>query len=458
MSSRDSLPRPSLRFGLLAIGVILLANPYFNLADPLPDAIGYLLLLAGLGELVWTHPATVALRKDLLILAGVSGARLAVFPLVASMPQEESPTMSLLCIFCFTAIEGYYGLRLLSDLWESASAVEIHAGIPVTARLPRKRTTAFFFGKLLCNFLPELCVLGVNEEGYIGSVTDNMSQRFLQLRNVLSVALFVVMLFLALPMLIGWLRYLGRLRRDVGAREALDAFVTSHPEPIARRRIRITSAATVILTLAVFLLWSIRIEKAVLLPPLLGAILARVATSLLGRITEAGRKESRLWGVFAVYSALNWVSQLLFVMKYGASGVSEGRGELWYGINLVLALIGAAASVLLLVRLARLLTRLVEEMGFASVDPVLARAAKAQAKRKYHLELLLKLLGLTALLPAACEVVELWLIFDRIGPTPEKEFPIWGIYMLIRLAYAVFGLAVLSRVKDAVKEKQSEET
>ena len=68
---------------------------------------------------------------------------------------------------------------------------------------------------------------------------------------------------------------------------------------------------------------------------------------------------------------------------------------------------------------------------------------------------LLTLVVITALLPLACDVVEEALLFTSFGEKPGEEFPFWGLYMLLRAAWAVGAAIVLGKVKDAVAEKQT---
>lgn len=443
-------------YGWLLCGVIFLINPYLNLLDIFPDFLGYLFLLKGLRELVWAEPYFTDMRRTMLLLLAVSAARTALFPMVASMPQDESPTMSLLCVFCLTGVELFFGIRFLRELKGGMRHISSDEQMQqVTKGFPRIRLWLFFLAKLTGNLLPEMCVLGIAEDGYIDSVTDNMSQRFLQLRNVLVILFFVLVGIFSLILLIGFLKWEKNLRKCRTANEALAAFCDAHPEPTAHRTIRLTRSSVLFFSAAVFLCWSLRIDGIVLIPSTLGALTMYFGLCFFSRILPSA-SHKKYWLVLALSGAGNYLSQLLFYLQYGASGVAAGRGNVWFGLNILSAALCGIGFAIAFAKVAKSLSLFVDRYGFAPVDPALVHAAKEQESKRMALQSRLRIWALTAFLPAICEGVEAAVLFTSFGPTPEQEFPIWGVFVAIRLAWAVFSCLLFSQINDTVREQPSD--
>lgn len=444
-------------YGWLLCGILCLINPYLNLLDFFPDFLGYLFLLKGLREVVWAEPYFTDMRKTMLQLLAVSAARAVMFPMVASMPQDESPTMSLLCVFCLTCVELFFGIRCLQELQGGMRHISMDDRMqPVSKGFPRKRLWFFFLAKLIGNLLPEMCVLGIVEDGYIDSVTDNMSQRFLQLRNVLAILFFFLVGICSLMLLIGFLKWVRNLRKCQTANEALAELCDAHPEPTAHRTLRLTRSAVLFFSTAVFLSWSLRIDGIVLIPTAFGALAMYLGLRLFSRILPSAEAQKKHWLVLAVLSAGNYLSQLLFYMQYCASGVAKGRGDVWFGLNILAALLCGIGFALAFARMAKSLSLFVDRYGFAPVDPALIHEAREQENKRLALHGRLRIWALTAFLPAVCEGVEAALLFTSFGPTPEQAFPIWGVFTTIRLAWIVFSCILFSQINDTVREQPNE--
>lgn len=68
--------KKNLGIGQILLSAVFLFNPEVSVIDPLPDFIGYLLLVTGLTCLADLNETLATARKLFLILAWVSGAQL----------------------------------------------------------------------------------------------------------------------------------------------------------------------------------------------------------------------------------------------------------------------------------------------------------------------------------------------------------------------------------------------
>ncbi len=450
-------------FGHILIGLIFLANPYFNLLDILPDAIGYLLILRGLGACLWTIPSFEEAVKQAKILIGISLIRMVALFFVASMPQAESPTMSLAAVFCLVLAEGYFGLRLITEAFRGiqytvlcGDCMEMDRGL----RFLRVITRLMLFFRLLGNLLPELAVLGVTEEGYVGSVTENETQIWLQLRNVLTVLLFLLVLIGSVGFVLAWASWLRRARRNEAYLSALEAEIRANPEPYGHKICRTAESGTLLLTVGMALLWAVRLDGYVFVPSFLGVCLIAISCGSFLQGHPSFRTERRLWFACAPLFFLSWLSQNLFAERHYVTGSARG-GEVWFYVNIALACLCSAAAVLLLVRLSARLRAYVDAHCFPKIDPALTRTVIEVENQKQRLKARLRVLALTCAIPAVLDGIEAATLFapeihiSVLGAA--KAIPFWGIFVLLRLGWIAFACLTVRHIKVSAEEKYNEE-
>ncbi len=443
-----------LRTGRILLGFLFLLNPYFSILDLLPDCIGYALLLSGIGDLIWALPSLTDARANLLKLTLLSALRGLAFPIVASVPSSEGPTMALLFVTCFSVMELVFLWPLLRQIKDALSYLSVSLGGENPAeRYPAVRLRLFSVMKVACNLLPELCVLGVNEDGYIDSVTDSMSRRYLQLRSALTALLFLVMLIFSLIALIGVIRWLGRIKRNARLLDEAKEYALAHPEKAGKRTLRIAASSIWVMLFALILLFSFRIDSKIFVPTFASGILLWIAYRLLARILPQARGEGK-WALgYALLAFANGISQLLFIEQYHAAGVAPGRGIEWFWINVALAALVGIGTVYLVFRLHRVLITLVKERGFAPVEQALVRMAAQAENQKRALCMRIRLLAVFAVLPALCEPLEAATLFTVFGPDAEHAFPIWGVFVAIRVLWLVFAGILLGQIKECIAER-----
>ncbi len=465
----------SLRTGRILFGFVFLLNPYFSTLDLLPDCIGYALILSGLGEVIWAVPSLTEAREKLLKLTLVSVIRMAAFLLVASVPSSESPTMALLAVTCLFAIELFYLIPLLRLIGDALSYLSVSLdGENPKIGYPNIRLRLFTILKLVFNLLPELCVLAVTEDGYIDSVTDNMSSRFLQLRNVLTVLLFALLLVFSLIALIGVSKWLKTIAKNAILLEKLRIFAEKHPEKAGKRTLRLTKTAMLIFSISLFLALPFRMDNFIFVPIFLGGIgfflggrilvnieqnsanlpeIGAKPTETTAKSAEKATKRDKIPLVWSVLALVTFLSHFLFMAKYRAAGVAPGRGYEWFWGNAGLMALLGCTFVFVLVRLATKLVVFIDKNGFAKVESYLPRAAATAEKKKNSLILRLKLIPILAIITVFADVFEAATLFTTFGKDIEHAVPVWTILIALRLAFLVYTAITFGAVTEAVHER-----
>ena len=229
-----------MRIGLILVGFLFLANPVIHVLDVFPDAIGYLLLMAGISK--------PALFVEHLADAKKWFGRLALITLCRSLavciwPGSTDSTM-LLLTFVFSLLEtacfipamlAFYDGLSFAALWYNGTAV-----FAKTEKIPKKKyaddpepqprvhekgsawrnlTIAFFLFRTIATLLPELTALQLYDN--LGDVTLN-ALNYAEYKPLFYLVLGFFVVVAAIVWYIVTVRYFRGIRRDKPFLEALD--------------------------------------------------------------------------------------------------------------------------------------------------------------------------------------------------------------------------------------------
>lgn len=446
-------------FGWILAGIVFVANPYFSIFDILPDFIGYAMILYGLGSIVHVFPIFPEAAEKIKILIVLSLIRLVSIPIVAGVTIKESPTMSLVVVFCVSLAELYVGWQMINSLFRGIAHTTDRFGcyeLDRDANLLKHITRLLLLYKTVGDLLPELAVLGISEDEYINSTTDYFTQDYLALRNVLHYIFFVLISVSSICFILAWAEYLKRMKKNARYLQGLEETLRLYPEAPGRRIRRTAGTATKLLIVGCFLLWSVRIDGYILIPAFLGAVLIAVACQCYSAGIEAFEKEKPLWIGYAVLAAVSWSVQNHLVAKYYESGLPEGERGLFL-FSIVISGVCASAAFALLIRLAKRLCTYVRQHCFAATDERFVRMSMEMENRKKALCYRIVAVGISAVFPLSCEVAEAATLFmSDITVTLfgiEQTLSLWGIFMLIRLAWAIFAADTTIRIWNRTKER-----
>lgn len=109
-----------LRFGLLILGFVFLANPNINIIDILPDAIGCLLIYAAIFKAGDLYSEMEEAKRGFLTLFWISVSKLPAFLLmfwITGVSVDET-TIRLVFAFCYAVAETVFGIRAFRLLFD----------------------------------------------------------------------------------------------------------------------------------------------------------------------------------------------------------------------------------------------------------------------------------------------------------------------------------------------------
>ena len=104
-------------FGFLIAGMIFLFDPFINIFDILPDAIGYMLIVYGLSKMADLELKVAEARRRMTHALAVAAGKLAT--VLLSFVMEFDATLVLVFAFSFATLEIFFVLPAFTMLFES---------------------------------------------------------------------------------------------------------------------------------------------------------------------------------------------------------------------------------------------------------------------------------------------------------------------------------------------------
>ena len=186
-------------FGFVLAGMIFLFDPFINIFDILPDAVGFALIIYGLSKLSDLELKVAEARRRMTSALAVAVGRLAV--ILLSFIMEFDATLMLVFAFSLATLEIFFVIPAFNMLFESLgySCMRFSAkAITNKAENLLKVTPVFLVVRSVCAVVPHFTALK-NEYGYVGEETG------LEGSGVLYVMLTVMCAVVSLVFGIVWL-------------------------------------------------------------------------------------------------------------------------------------------------------------------------------------------------------------------------------------------------------------
>ncbi len=274
--------------GSLIAGICFLFLPNYQLFDPLPDFIGYLLLLRGLSKVLITTPAMQEAERSFKKLVYLTLFRfISVFLfliLFRSFESKQSDGYLALFTLIFCGFETFYALSAFSNFFSGMRYLQLRQG----AAFSEKRlgdlktlTIAFFTVKAILNVLPTLH--GLFSSDYTGNVDQNY-RGIEQYTGLFHLTNLIFTTALGIFWLVLLVQFLLEVRKDTALKEAIDAQyqanLSANPHLLFCRDLR---TASLFLCVAVFFTLDLSIDGIHILPDLFTAVFLALACRLLCR-------------------------------------------------------------------------------------------------------------------------------------------------------------------------------
>ena len=357
---KKSKRREFMGLNYVAAGFCFLFNPVIGVNDFLPDFIGWLPILYGLGRLSDLSEDLAFAKKQATRLFYIGLARIAVMVI---MPSIEDKGLSLVFTFLSAVFETGLILLFFGGFFKGMSYLSIRQGGDVVSKnLNRVKTASAVFAVMrgAFNLLPELKYLSTSE--YEGEITAfgtfdlaNYPTALLIINLVFAGIAGIVWLCLIIPWLRGVMSdsaFLRSLYASYSEKTSSDSLL------LERRRINFALVALGI----GFGLWTdIFLDGINYIPDFIGTAFIIAGICVAAKELAGANKALKLGVILIPANILVWVLALV-LSKYYTVNVFRSFNTLY----LLIALVAAAAleagiSGILLLRVSKALRQLIYE-------------------------------------------------------------------------------------------------
>lgn len=308
--------------GLVCAGFILLFNPVINVYDVLPDAIGFLLIFAGLTKLSHFFDRIDEARRLYLWLAFTGLLKIASIALVATSNNFEKGSLTLMLTFVFTLAEiGLFipatvrmfdgfdaaGVKLSPD--SSNTVVKRNGKKYNIAEKTRNFMIFFYILRCVATLLPELFELELDSVGTVRLDYDSLKYQKTTLYKFFGIVIIIV----GIVYIIKTLRFFIRLKKDTAMR---DAFAEMYSTALVERKsyflARRMKTANFFFILAVLAMFPIYLDDVNIMVGVIPAVLIYVSASVMKKYVRYSPAVFPFAAAFAVMSVLSFISQIRY--------------------------------------------------------------------------------------------------------------------------------------------------
>lgn len=300
---------------LIFIGGIMLFNPVITVLDPLPDAIGFLLIAIGLFPYSKVEMALDDARRNAFFMVGIGTVKLLLTPVVMSSLYADD---KLLAAAGFAIIECIFGSMFMNNFFSGMSYLAVrHGDGTLTARYSEDTAfiKMFFQLRIWLSVIPELTALAAD------AAHDN-KDHYDDLMIIAGMKNILILLTVATVLAVGVI-YLIKIRKIYVASRA-ETQLSEHIYEIYRSKYitndlkrlkRRFGAANIILTVGVACFIGLTIDDVPVLAPAYGMLLSAVA------LTVIGGDRKHFGGVFiiALCAAAEFAAELLRINAVDAN-------------------------------------------------------------------------------------------------------------------------------------------
>ena len=366
--------KASFRASLLQVllGGLFLCNPVWGFSDFLPDLFGYLLIWNGLSRLAdlsdSIFESRVAFRNLIWVGLGEIAVRYFLRDAAARQTSEyQQPTWILLFSFAVLVLhfwllipafkQLFAGFERLMDKYPSAVPTDTSKNKVTSARISRL-SVIFVAAHAILSVLPELAILTSYEYHEDNALFGFDWYAYINLFRTVGV---VIAAIFGLVWLIAFLRYFVAIVRDREWLERLDAAYAEEILPqAAKLRTRRLSTAFSLLSVGIFFTASLRMDEQVAVSGVFFALTVGLAALYLGELLPSRKICRTPCIVLGVVSIANALVKYLYLSQYSVEASEYYTGAFWFfAATQLLEILEAAATLLLVFVLLRMLTELV---------------------------------------------------------------------------------------------------
>lgn len=444
--------RSPMRLALWIAASVLLVNPMPMLFDPLPDALGFLLLWIALGRLSSRVPAFADAREATKKIGLFTAIKIPAWIIMMAVFGGNLRERAIIAVFClvFSILELCYLIpwirRIFEAFYQLGERHDCAAAItPASAGhrlcLPPERleilTLVFFSVRAALSCLPEMTLVPVYDSA------EDYARNWNRLYVPVALVAAVIVLAFGLVWLVHWIAYLRRVSSD--AARSLD--LTRAVSPSAgRREAMLLRAISILYVLGVVLTADLYVERINYLSDAWAALAFLACGVCLQRLL---RRDNLVWLAPIVYGAAGVTHTVLWTRFFRAYSIGAiERVETAAEAYRTVLLTSAVSEVLLTVTAGLLFIALRRVIGRYTGIPIADACyahTEAETRRSLMRANVLCLVG--AILTAATSFFYVLSLGDTIDVATEHAFMTvprfsWSL-LLLRVVTVLWVLAAL---------------
>ena len=468
------------RLGRIAAGIFFLLNPNITVIDLLPDFIGCILIISGLGLLRDISDSLEEARKNFLRLFWVSLSHIPAFALMVSISASYLNEKTSILVFSFVygviefilinnaltaLIDGfvYVGQRYNGD----SCFYEIKKnGKKVDVSHLRFFTTVFLIVTKGLSIAPNLVYLYDTSLGY-GDILTEFAINPVSFIGPITAICFVPALVVGIVWAFRMCRYISCIRREETFISKVDEVVSDKAiQNTAVYKYRRTTTAVCILTAAVILSVDFYIDEFNIVPDIFSALLMLSGAIYMKRkFSDTGILACVVASLYTVAEVLMLMTSVHFSSSFKFSDV--GRVVEADAAFSTYLLVLAASEVLFVITVAFILASYNKVLlgGFESA----VRHGHTKGGKDVFFETHKKrniLAVVLALLSGICHFVQIFsmgdmkrILIDKNAYTDASGIYVpslegfWMVSLVTSIAFIVFMIYNYSKSKDELKER-----
>lgn len=421
-------------FTLIAIGSLFLFNPTVNIFDPIPDFIGYLIMVYALGRYAYLNDSFKRAHRALIRLSVVNAVKL----LASALLPYADDTLKLLLSFVFFIGEALLFIPAMSALSEGVDYCAVRYTEEKLPSLPLKFTVTAFIIRGAASVLPVVpASLSIDQNVQISGVA-----KWGEFTNLYYGMAVIVVLAVCIPWVISFSKKSMKIAKNSDISNALNERFEKEilTDPALLLADRMKAVLTLLLSASVFTV-QMYVDNVNIFPNVISALLIAAALVLLAKFAKktavSGIITSAVFGIFAV---IGLFLQLSFVRENydpEAAYHSVGKSAEMYSKIELFSYIEAAFFMLTLVFLALTVKK--------AVGTHIKNAPEKYRPTK-------KALRLKAIPPAV--LFFLVAALSAVIAPMRKFFPeIWLINLLLVAVLTVFVILAYTFIYDRFYER-----
>jgi len=309
-------------FSLIAIGLLFLIGPDIGVIDILPDFIGYILILKGLGSLSKINADFSEAAKYFKWCLWVSIAKIPVYLMSLTISKSDS-FITLLCVFVGGLLDAIFAYSAFSAFFNGLSSSSVTDKDNANYRCSvfcdfekiRKFTLAFVILKPALYIAPELTRLDSNE---FGEVTSDGIVSLYSFYNVIVVLTTLIALIIGIVWYVKARKYVKNILSDSFYIKSLESrYASEFQNDALKTQSFYILRAFSLLTIAFIFLFKIQLDGISYIPPFIFPLLVFIAALSLKDVVKSNLKMLKMFSLISVFvNLVYWIYNILFVNSF----------------------------------------------------------------------------------------------------------------------------------------------